>query len=206
MTSAKRLHYTYDQYLEVLSRSDFKLEYCDGVIYAMAGGTIAHGALAAAAIRVLGQALLGECTVYSSDVRVRIDATGLTTFPDASVVCGEVEASPADRHAIVNPTIIVEVTSRSTEDYDRGDKLSNYKQLPSLRAVLFISHRTPSVTIVSRDIVSRDGKVWTERIVRSGEHVALTALPPLTAPPPLPAPPLRFAVDDLYAGISLDAE
>ncbi len=189
MTSAKRLHYTYDEYLDLLSRSDFKLEYGDGVIYAMAGGTITHGALAAAAIRLLGEALLGECTVYTSDVRVRIDATGLTTFPDASVVCGEAEASPSDRHAIANPTLIVEVTSRSTEDYDRGDKLSNYKQLPSLRAVLFISHRAPSVTVVARE-----GNAFTERIVRLGEHVELAV------------PRLRIPVDDLYAGISLDGE
>ncbi len=189
VTSAKRLHYTYDEYLDVLSHSDFKLEYCEGVIYAMAGGTIAHGALAASAIRILGQALLGRCTVYSSDVRVRIDATGLTTFPDASVVCGEVEASRADRHAITNPCILVEVTSRSTEDYDRGDKLSHYKQLPSLRAVLFISHRTVSATIIERE-----GDRWLERVVRAGEHVELAA------------PDLRFPVDDLYRDIALDVE
>ena len=67
MTTAKRLHYSYEDYLSLLEGSAFKLEYCDGVIYAMAGGTRAHAALGAACIRVLGQALLGRCQVFSSD-------------------------------------------------------------------------------------------------------------------------------------------
>ena len=74
----------------------------------------------------------------------------LSAFPDASVVCGEVEAPAIDPHAVTNPSLLVEVTSRSTEDYDRGDKLSHYKQLASLQAVVFVSHRHRRVTVVSR--------------------------------------------------------
>ncbi|MEM9693644.1 MAG: Uma2 family endonuclease [Myxococcota bacterium] len=187
MTSAKRLHYSYDDYLELLSRSDFKLEYCDGVIYAMAGGTIAHGMLAAAAIRALGQALLGRCTILSSDAKVRVEATDLSTFPDASIVCGDVASSTTDRHAVVNPALLVEVTSRSTEDYDRGDKLSHYKQIPSLKAVIFVSHRTRALTIVARS-----EKGWEETVVRGGEQLLLAE------------PALRVPVDALYDGITLD--
>jgi Uma2 family endonuclease len=188
MSTAKRLHYSYGEYLRVLEHSDFKLEYCDGVIYAMAGGTVAHGQLAARAIIVIGSAL-GGCRVFSSDVKVRVDATDLTTFPDASVVCGELLRSKLDANAITNPTLLVEVTSKSTEDYDRGDKLSHYKQLPSLRAVLFVSHRTKAITIVERTATG-----WSERDVRSGERLTLSA------------PALTFAVDDVYAGVELEPE
>ena len=187
MSSAKRLHYSYEDYLRSLDMSDVKLEFSDGVIYAMAGGTVAHAALGAAAVRILGQALLGTCTAYSSDLRVRIDASDLSTFPDATVICGSPAPATIDANAVTNPTLVVEVTSRSTEDYDRGDKLSHYKQLPSLRVVLFISHRAPRVTLIER---TKSG--WAEREFRGGERVALVE------------PKFSFAVDDLYAGIALD--
>ena len=94
-------------------------------------------------MRLVGNALLRRCSVYSSDLKVRIEATDFSTFPDAAVVCGNRELSSLDRNAVVNPTLLVEVTSPSTEDYDRGEKLSQYKQLPSLRAVLLVAHRSP---------------------------------------------------------------
>lgn len=187
MTTAKRLHYEYDEYLRLLEQSDFKLEYCDGVIYAMAGGTAAHAMLCANAIRLIGQLLLGSGRVFSSDLKVRIDASGLSTFPDASVVCGPAQMSGLDRNALVNPSVLVEVTSRSTEDYDRGDKLSHYKQLESLRAVVFISHRTRCVTVVERT-----DSGWEEKEIRGGEHVTLSS------------PQLHLLIDELYAGVTLD--
>jgi Uma2 family endonuclease len=187
VSTAKRLHYSYGEYLRLLEESTFKLEYCDGVIYAMAGGSPAHAALAAAAIRILGQALRGTCTVYTSDLKVRVDASDLSTFPDVSVVCGPIVTSRIDENAITNPVLLVEVTSRSTEDYDRGDKLSHYKQLPSLQTVLFVSHRARSITIVER---TQSG--WDEREARSGEQVTVRT------------PAVTFAVDDLYEGVALD--
>ncbi len=187
MSTARRLHYTYEQYLRSLEMSDVKLEYCDGVIYAMAGGTPAHAALAMAAGRLLGQALLGQCTVYSSDLKIRIDATDLSTFPDCSIICGPVERAAIDKDAATNPSLLVEVTSASTEDYDRGEKLSHYKQLPSLQAVLFVSHKSPRVTLVQRTATG-----WEEREFRAGEGVALVR------------PAVSFGVTDLYAGIALE--
>lgn len=187
MTTARRLHYTYEDYLRVLEMSSIKLEYCDGVIYAMAGGTPAHAALSAAATRLLGNALAGRCVAYSSDLKVRVEATDLSTFPDGSVICGAVLRATLDAQAATNPVILVEVTSRSTEDYDRGEKLSHYKQLASLRAVLFVSHKSPRVTVVER---AASG--WDERELRSGESVIITE------------PAVSFLVDDLYRGISLD--
>lgn len=188
MSTARRLHYSYEDYLRVLELSSVKLEYCDGEIYARAGGTPAHADLAAAIIRLLGNALLGRCRVSSSDLKVRVEATDLTTFPDATVVCGERRLAGIDRHAVINPTLLVEVTSPSTEDYDRGEKLSHYKQIPSLVAVLIVSHRRAQVSIVEREAFG-----WRQCEARAGEEVVLRD------------PPLRFAVDELYADIALDS-
>jgi Uma2 family endonuclease len=187
VTTARRLHHSYSEYLAALELSSVKLEYCDGEIYGMVGGTPAHADLAAACIRLLGNALLGRCRVSTSDLKVRIEATDLSTFPDVSVVCGEREVAAIDRNATTNPSLLVEVTSRSTEDYDRGEKLNHYKQCPSVRAVVFVSHRRPQVTVVARN-----GSAWNTCEYRSGELVAVPALS------------LSFAVDELYAGIGLD--
>jgi Uma2 family endonuclease len=187
VTTARRVHHSYQDYLAALEMSSVKLEYCDGEIYAMAGGTPAHADLAAACIRLLGNALLGRCRVSTSDLKVRIEATDLSTFPDVSVVCGEREVASIDRNATTNPTLLVEVTSNSTEDYDRGEKLNHYKQCPSVKAVLFVSHRRQQVTVVIRN-----GGAWDTREYRTGEHIEVPALS------------LSVAVDELYAGVSLE--
>jgi Uma2 family endonuclease len=188
VSTARRLHYTIEEYLRALEDSRLKLEFCDGVIYAMAGGTLAHAELSAAAVVLLRSALPPGCKVFSSDLRVRVEGTDLITFPDVTVACAPPEVSRQDANALINPTVLVEVTSRSTEDYDRGDKLSHYKQLESLRAVLFVSHRERRVTVVERE-----AQGWDEREYRGGEEVRLAS------------PALSFSVDALYAGVTLDA-
>ena len=187
MTSARRLHFTYEEYLQALEISELKLEYCDGVIYAMAGGTVTHAQLTARVIRLLGNTLKEGCDVFSSDLKVRIDATDLSAFPDASVVCGAAERATIDQNAITNPILLIEVTSRSTEDYDRGDKLSHYKQLPSLEAVIFVSHRRAQITVVSRTTTG-----WEERHFRGGERVELAD------------PAVVLEVDAIYEGVDLE--
>lgn len=187
MSTARRLHYEYADYLVSLEVSELKLEYCDGEIYAMAGGTPVHAELSAAATRLLGQALLGRCRVFSSDLKVRIEATDLSTFPDVTIVCAEPQFAAIDRNAVTNPTLLVEVTSSSTEDYDRGEKFSHYKQLPSLQAVLYVSHRSQRLTLLRRV-----AKGWETLEFRSGERVELSQ------------PALSLAVDEVYAGVTLE--
>lgn len=187
VSTARRVHYSYEQYLRTLEMSDVKLEYLDGEIYAMAGGTPVHAQLAAIATRLLGNAVAGKCSVFSSDLKVHIEASGLSTFPDVTVVCGGLKTATIDANSAVNPTIVVEVTSKSTEDYDRGEKLSHYKQIPSLRAVLFVSHRRQQVTLIERD-----GATFSQREFRAGEEVVLSE------------PALRFPVNELYAGVELE--
>ena len=189
VSTSRRLHHSYEEYLRLQEMSAVKLEYCEGEIYAMGGGTPAHADLAASITRLLGNVLLGQCRVSSSDLKVRVEATDLSTFPDVTVVCGERQLATIDRHAVVNPTVLVEVTSDSTEDYDRGEKLGHYKQLPSLKAVIFVSYRRPQVTVVER---APDG--WQQREYRAGETVILEK------------PGLEFGIDELYAGIDLEEQ
>ena len=187
VSTARRLHYSYEAYLRALEISSIKLEYLDGEIFAMAGGTPTHAQLAARIIHLLTTELPGSCSIFTSDLKIRIDATDLSTFPDVTVVCGTKEGSPIDPNAITNPTLLIEVTSRSTEDYDRGEKLRHFKHLPSLRAVLFVSHRRAQVTIVERAETD-----WTEREANAGEVAVVEH------------PELRLSISDLYRGIELE--
>lgn len=103
VSTACQLRFSYEDYLRSLEQSELKLEYCAGVIYAMVGGTPSHAELAAAIISLLSPALRGRCSVYTSDARVRVEASDFSAFPDVTVVCGERLVSPIDVNAIINP-------------------------------------------------------------------------------------------------------
>ncbi|WP_437834180.1 Uma2 family endonuclease [Sorangium sp. So ce1153] len=170
---AHRIHYTYAEYLALEASSNVKHEYLDGQIYAMAGGTPEHAALAAAVIGLLFPELRrGRCRAYDADLRVRVPSTGLATYPDVTVVCGPLERDAEDGQAVTNPTLIVEVLSRSTEEYDRGDKFDHYKNLTSLSQYVLVSHRERSVEIWTRGV---DGS-FTSAIAREGDVAHLVSI------------------------------
>jgi Uma2 family endonuclease len=110
--------------------------------------------------------------VFTSDVRVRVAATGLDTYPDVTVVCGRLEYDSRDPHAIANPTLLVEVTSASTEAYDRGEKLAHYKRIPSLQEVVIVSHAEQRVDVWTR----REGDDWRASRFAKSEAVLLPSI------------------------------
>jgi len=173
MTKPLRLHrYTFAEYLAIEEVARVKHEYLDGEIYAMAGGTPEHAALAAALTTVLGEQLRGgPCRVYSSDLRVRILATGLATYPDVTVVCGATERDPESATHVVNPRVVIEVSSDGTEDYDRGEKLVHYKQAPSIAAVVLLSHRERKI-----EVWTRQGPAWNVAVHESGDVASLSSI------------------------------
>lgn len=143
---------SYAEYLVLEAKAEERHEFLDGQLYAMAGGTPEHAALAASFARVLGNALAGRpCRVFSSDLRVRVRETGLTTYPDLSVVCGRLETDGQDGNAIVNPVLLVEVLSESSEAYDRGAKAAHYRRIPSLREYVLVSQREPLIEVYRRN-------------------------------------------------------
>jgi Uma2 family endonuclease len=135
---APRHRHTFAEYLEIEEVARVRHEFFDGEIYAMAGGTPEHAAMAAAVTGVLARQLPKPCRVYSSDLRVRVLATGLATYPDVTVLCGPSERDPESTTHVTNPTLVVEILSRSTADYDRGEKLFHYQQIPSLVSVVLV--------------------------------------------------------------------
>jgi Uma2 family endonuclease len=181
MSTARRYRNTYAEYVRLEKDCPLKLEYSDGEVFAMAGGTPEHGLLAMQLVRLLSLQLPAGCRIFSSNVKVRIAATDLATYPDLSIVCGPMQRSPDDENALTNPRVIVEVTSPSSEEYDRGDKLSQYKQLTSLDAAVLVSHRKHEVTLVSRQ-----GKTWLESVFRPGDTATIFD-------------GLEFQVTELYA-------
>jgi Uma2 family endonuclease len=150
---AQRLpHVSYAEYLELEAKSDVKHEYVGGVVYAMAGGKPEHARLQATMISALSAGLVGRpCAVFSSDLRVRVEATDRSTYPDVTVVCGALETSSVDRDAVINPTLIVEVTSESTEGDDRGDKFGHYRRVESLQEYVIVSGRVSHVEVWRRN-------------------------------------------------------
>lgn len=142
---------THAEYLAAEAVSETRHEFLNGDVWAMAGGSPEHGALAAAVIGELLMALRGKpCRVYTSDVRVRVTATGLSTYPDVTVVCGLVDTAPEDPEALINPVLLVEVLSDGTEAYDRGAKAAHYRRIPSLQAYLLVSQSDPLIELYRR--------------------------------------------------------
>lgn len=148
--------YTFEEYLELERNSEEKHEFRGGRIVAMSGGTARHSALALN----VGYAVRGTrpagCTTFQSDMRVRVAATNQAVYPDVSMVCGAIEYDPNDPAGttIINPVLIVEVLSRTTEQYDRGEKWMHYQRIPHLQEYVLVSpqprvevfRRTPSGT------------------------------------------------------------
>ncbi len=140
-TTAKPLHrMTYPEYLRLEATSTEKHEFIAGDVYAMAGGTIEHGAIATAFARDLANALEGKpCRVYNSDVRVRVQDSKFSSYPDVSVVCDQVKTDADDEHGLLNPVVLGEVLSEGTEGYDRGAKAMHYRRISSLREYVLVS-------------------------------------------------------------------
>jgi Uma2 family endonuclease len=145
--------YTFADYLALERDSEIKHEFDAGEILAMTGGTSRHSALAANVVYALRGTCPDECTVFQSDMRVRVRATGRATYPDASIVCGLIEYDPedAERTTITNPTLIVEVLSVTTEKGDRGNKWRHYQRIPSLQEYVLVS-QSPRVEIFRRTL------------------------------------------------------
>lgn len=175
MAQAVRQRFTVDEYLIVEEQGEIEHEFLDGQVWAMAGGSPEHAAIAANLAALFTTALRGQrCRVFSADLRVRILATGLATYPDLTIVCERLEPDPADRsgHTVTNPRVVVEVLSPSTEDYDRTEKLGHYRQVPSLAEIVLVAHDRRAVEVVRR---GADG-AWTREQVTGDGVARLTSL------------------------------
>src|SRR5882672_463219 len=142
---------TFAAYLAIEHDSQIKHEFDAGEILAIAGGTARHSALAVNVAVALSSTRATGCTVFQSDMRARVVATGRATYPDVSMVCGLIEYDPEDtgRTTITNPVLIVEVLSVTTEKGDRGNKWMHYQRIPSLQEYVLVSQE-PRIEIYRR--------------------------------------------------------
>jgi Uma2 family endonuclease len=186
MTAAAELVLTpFDAYLEIESTSEIKHEWINGLVYAMSRGTPEHGRLSAAIVRALPQT--DECRVYSSDTLLYIEKAERSTYADASIVCGAILTRGAkDKNgkslgeAITNPSVIVEVLSKSTEEHDRNERFVVFQKLDSLEEYVLISQDERRV-----EVRRRIERSWVSETKTSGETIRIHGV--------------EIAIDAIYA-------
>jgi Uma2 family endonuclease len=140
MSSQTKVYYTPEEYLALERQAGYKSEYFDGEIFAMTGASRRHNLVAGNILATLHSQLRKRpCEIYPSDMRVKVSPTGLYTYPDVSVVCGEPMFDDEQRDTLLNPTVLVEVLSKSTASYDRGEKFEHYRKIKSLAEYLVVA-------------------------------------------------------------------
>jgi Uma2 family endonuclease len=145
--------YTPQEYYALERAAEYKSEYYKGEIFAMSGGTARHSLISANIAGEARQRLKGKpCKAYESNLRLKVVATGLRTYPDVSVYSGTLQFDDEDPGAetATNPTVLFEVLSKTTEGYDRGRKADRYRQVETLRAYVLVSQAQPQVEIYQR--------------------------------------------------------
>jgi Uma2 family endonuclease len=151
MAALPNAAYSPEEYLALDRAAEFKSEYHAGEILAMAGASENHDTIAVNVLTELRSRLKGgPCRPFSSDMRVHIPAADRYTYPDVTVVCGERQFADGRRDVLLNPTLVVEVLSRTTEAYNRGEKAAAYRRLPSLEEYLLIAQDRPHVEQYTR--------------------------------------------------------
>lgn len=189
LPAAKR-RYTVAEYLELERNSAERHEYNDGEILAMAGGTPEHSLLVANVIREVGNRLKGKpCRVYDANLRVAVSGPSRYLYPDSSVICGPVEYDLQDvtRQTVMNPRLVVEVLSPSTEAYDRGEKFTRYRAITSFQEYVLVSQHAPLVETYFRQA---DG-TWLVSFFSGMDAVAQ-----------LPSLDVRLPLHEIYADVT----
>lgn len=150
MSTVPKHSITPDEYLHRERLAEFRSEYFRGETFAMACASANHNLIVLNAGASLREQLKKKpCRVYPSDLKLRLEATGLYTYPDLSVVCGEPQLDSDVGDVLLNPTVLVEVLSESTEAYDRGKKFEHYRTIPSLKHYILIAQDRHSIDCFS---------------------------------------------------------
>lgn len=182
---------TAEEYLAAERAAELRSEYYDGCVYAMAGTSFPHSLITTNLTRELSQALRKRCFVMSSDARVRVSPGRVFTYPDVVVVCGEPRFADDQKDTLLNPTLIVEVLSPSTEAHGRGFKFAKYRELESLREYVLVSQTEPRV----EKFVRQAGGQWV-----LSEYVGLEAVCRFESVD------CEVALADIYESVSLGGD
>lgn len=157
MAANPERRYTLEEYLELDRTSEERLEFWDGEVFCMSGGSLKHERIIRNMLIYLTAKIGGRgCEAFTSNTRIKVPSAPPYRYADLSVICGKVESEEIGGvDALVNPQFIVEVLSDSTEAYDRVDKFTHYKSIPTLREYLLVAQHRPHVTHLFKE---EDGK------------------------------------------------
>lgn len=150
---------TIEEYLTLEDQSDVKNEYEHGLITAMSGGTLNHGIIGNninAQLSNVVQEKGTDCVTINGDVRIFIEKAGSFVYPDGMMICGGIQTAETDKNSVINPALIIEVLSKSTESYDRGDKFHKYCSLASFKEYVLIDQYKPVIDILYKE----DSSYW----------------------------------------------
>ena len=192
MAANPERRYTLEEYLELDRSSEERLEFWDGEVFCMSGGSEAHVEIESNLIAFLKPQLRARgCRVFTAEMRIKVPSAPPYRYGDFSALCGEAQFEEISGVAtLVNPQLLVEVLSPSTEAYDRGDKFTHYKSIPTLREYLLVAQHRPHVTRLFR----QDDGTWIH--TEANELEATLTLGSLGCELPL---------TEIYAGVSFDA-
>ncbi len=166
MSTQLKTYLTPQEYLAVEREAEIKSEYFNGEMYAMSGASRKHNLITLNIAAGLLQQMRGRpCEVYSSDMRVKVSATGLYTYPDVVAVCGEPKFEDTHIDTLLNPTLLVEVLSASTASYDRGQKFGHYRWVESLAEYVLVSQDECKV----EHFAKQSDRQWLQTVVQSPE-------------------------------------
>ncbi|MDP9194843.1 MAG: Uma2 family endonuclease [Acidobacteriota bacterium] len=190
MSSANPSLLTPSEYLEIERKSEIRSEYIAGRMYAMSGASRRHSLITGNFHRELSGQLRGRaCEAHAIDLRLKVNPTGMYTYPDIVAVCGEVQLEDDRFDTLLNPTVIVEVLSGSTEAYDRGEKFAHYRRLDTLREYV---------------LVAQD-KIRIEHFRREGEEWILSEVSGLDATLHLGSIDCHVAVAAIYEKVEFES-
>lgn len=168
MSAVPKLRVTPQEYLALERKAEYKSEFYQGEIFAMAGASSAHNIISSNLNRILGTQLLHrDCIVYGGDMRVKVNPLGKYTYPDIMVACGNKIFDDAEEDTLVNPVLIIEILSHSTERYDRGAKFDHYQFIKTLAEYVLVSQDSRRV---ERYVRQANGD-WTYRAFKENEDV-----------------------------------
>ena len=191
MSSAPTHRLTAEEYLAIERKAETKSELIHGRMYAMSGASLAHIRITSNLVGAFRDRLKGrDCDVLVADMRVKVADTGMYTYPDVSIVCEQPKLEDSHFDTLLNPLVIVEVLSASTEAYDRGAKFAHYRRLASLQAYVLVSQREPTV----------------ECFVRTGDGWTLTSATGLDAAIDIAPLGCTLQLSDVYERVSFEEE
>lgn len=174
MSALPKILISEKEYLAEERKALNKSEYYKGEVFAMAGATKTHNRIVASVISTIGQYLKGkDCHYYPSDLRVHNNENTLYTYPDVIVVCGKEEYLDDELDTLLNPTVLIEVLSPSTENYDRGIKFKLYRSIPSLKNYILVSSTEHAAEVFTRN---ENGQWILDTAKDKGSHIHISAI------------------------------